>query len=238
LIRTNNILIIQTNLELNSAYLNHVLKIYERRYQDILKNPKFREFIHVIASNIFHMFRHIESILKTVYFIPVYSEYYSNCMWNDCTFSAMTNARRTLKLRGRDVIQVMRSFFFTSVERKKESEKDLSKKIKTKPVRRLVEQESERGKEEKRSEGWSRFHEHNCALGANTHGPRSTKFTRCAHFLHAAVTWIFYLIKRLSRTTVFCTGTDWIVSRIVFIFFILPNVTFFPTIRSISVCHL
>jgi len=65
----------------------------------------------------------------------------------------MTNARRTLKLRGRDMIQVMRSFFFTSVERKKESEKDLSKKIKTKPVRRLVEQESERGKEEKRSEG-------------------------------------------------------------------------------------
>jgi len=68
-------------------------------------------------------------------------------------FPLCTNARCTFKLRGRDVVQVMRSFFFISVERKKESEKDLSKKIKTKPVRRLVEQESERGKEEKRSEG-------------------------------------------------------------------------------------
>lgn len=52
--------------------------------------------------------------------------------------------------------EVLRTFFLP-VERKKESEKDLSKKIKTKPVRRLAEQESEREKEEKRGEGWLGF---------------------------------------------------------------------------------
>lgn len=45
--------------------------------------------------------------------------------------------------------------FLLSAERKKESEKDLSKKIKTKPVRRLAEQESR--KEERRGEGWLGF---------------------------------------------------------------------------------
>lgn len=60
--------------------------------------------------------------------------------------------------------EVPRSLFFLPAERKKESEKDLSKKIKTKPVRRapLVEQESECGKEEK---GFTRY---NRVLGTDT----------------------------------------------------------------------
>lgn len=62
------------------------------------------------------------------------------------------NASRALKLRDRGIPRDTRGItvlFFLFVERKKENEKDLSKKIKTKPVRRLVEQESEREKEEK-----------------------------------------------------------------------------------------
>lgn len=43
----------------------------------------------------------------------------------------------------------------------------MSKKIKTKPVRRLAEQESERGKE-RTDKGWSVSRERDYALGANT----------------------------------------------------------------------
>lgn len=60
------------------------------------------------------------------------------------------NASRALKLRGGGIPRgASRLSYFPRAARMGDGERaqDLSKKIKTKPVRRLAEQESERGKE-------------------------------------------------------------------------------------------
>lgn len=103
--------------------------------------------------NIFHMFHYIESITVYISF-PYIQSIIVIARVTIARVPLCINASRALKLRGRGIPRGVRGaafLFFLPVERKKESEKDLSKKIKTKPVRRapLVEQESECGKEEK-----------------------------------------------------------------------------------------